>query len=122
MDTGTTMIMPKVHQGKNIRRFRDILGIKQETLAEELSISQQAVSKLEQKEEIDSETLSKVAGVLKIPVEAIKNLSDEGAINFVANSFHDNSSSSGIKYVFNPIEKIIELYERLLEAERTKNR
>lgn len=124
MDTGTAMIMPKVHQGKNIRRFRDILGIKQETLAAELNISQQAVSKLEQKEEIDSETLGKVAGILKIPVEAIKNTTDEGAVNIVANTFNSHDTSSSINYypTFNPIEKIIELYERLLEAERAKNK
>ena len=120
------MMMPKVHQGKNIRRFRDILGIKQEILAVELNMTQQAVSKLEQKEVIDDETLNKVAGVLNIPVEAIKNMTDEAAINIVATTFssHDTSTLHAVNYfpTFNPIDKIVELYERLLEAERVKDK
>ena len=121
------LMMPKVHQGKNIRRFRDILGIKQEILAVELNMTQQAVSKLEQKEVIDDETLNKVAGVLNIPVEAIKNMTDENAINIVANTFtsHDTSTLNlNVNYhpTFDPMDKIVELYERLLEAERAKGK
>ncbi len=63
-----TVAMPRVHQGKNIKRFRDILGVKQETLAEKLEMTQQAFSKLEQKEQIDEKTLKKVAEILHIPV------------------------------------------------------
>ena len=116
------MIMPKVHQGRNIRRFRDILGVKQEALAFELNISQQAVSKLEQKEIIDDETLNKVAGVLRIPVEALKNMTDDAAVNIVANTFHNDSSAYVIHYKcdFNPIDKVVELYERMLKAEQEK--
>ena len=121
MDTNT-ITMPKAHQGKNIKRYRDILGIKQETLALELNMTQQAVSKLEQKEEID--TLNKVAEILKIPVEAIKNTTDEAVVNIVANTFTSNDTST-LKtalnqYTFNPIDKVIELYERMLKAEQEK--
>ncbi len=113
MDTNT-ITMPKAHQGKNIKRYRDILGIKQETLALELNMTQQAVSKLEQKEEIDDETLNKVAEILKIPVEAIKNTTDEAVVNIVANTFTSNDTST-LKtalnqYTFKPIYKVIELY------------
>ena len=123
MDTNT-ITMPKAHQGKNIKRYRDILGIKQETLALELNMTQQAVSKLEQKEEIDDETLNKVAEILKIPVEAIKNTTDEAVVNIVANTFTSNDTST-LKtalnqYTFNPIDKVIELYERMLKAEPEK--
>lgn len=121
-----TLIMPRVHQGRNIKRFRDILGVKQETLAVELNMTQQAFSKLEQKEEIDDETLIKVAGVLKIPVEAIKNTTDEAAINIVANTFtsNDTSTLTALNYypTFNSIDKVIELYERMLKAEQEKVR
>lgn len=119
-----TLIMPRVHQGRNIKRFRDILGVKQETLAVELNMTQQAFSKLEQKEEIDDETLIKVADILKIPVEAIKNTTDEAAINIVANTFtsNDTSTLTALNYypTFNPIDKVIELYERMLKAEQEK--
>ena len=126
MDTDTLM-KPKVHQGRNIKRFRDILGVKQEVLAIKLEFSQQTLSKLEHKEEIEDEILNKVADALKIPVAAIKNMTDESAISIVANTFHDfHDDATVIKHyqhcAFNPIEKIVELYERLLETERDKNK
>lgn len=121
MDTGT-VIMPKVHQGRNIKRFRDILGVKQDALAEKLEMTQQAFSKLEQKEQIDEKTLSKVAEALEIPVEALKNTTDEAAVNIIANNCHDNSASVNYYPTFNPIDKVVELYERMLKTEQEKVR
>lgn len=117
-----TVIMPKVHQGRNIKRFRDILGVKQEALAAELDMTQQAFSKLEQKEQIDEKTLNKVATVLQIPVEALKNMTDEAAVNIVANTFNSHDTSTSISYypTFNPIDKVVELYERMLKTEQEK--
>lgn len=117
-----TVIMPRVHQGRNIKRFRDILGIKQETLAAKLEMTQQAFSKLEQKEQIDEKTLSKVAEALQIPVEAIKNMTDEAAFNIIGNTFQNDSSAYVYQYKcnFNPIDKVVELYERMLKAEQEK--
>lgn len=37
-----------VHQGANVRRIRRYEGMKQETLANELGVNQQCVSRLEQ--------------------------------------------------------------------------
>lgn len=123
MDTDT-VIMPKVHQGRNIKRFRDILGVKQDTLAIKLDMTQQAFSKLEQKEQIDEKTLSKVAEVLQIPVEALKNMTDENAFNIIANTFNSYDTSIGnqsnFQCSFNPIDKVIELYERMLKVEQEK--
>lgn len=115
-----TVAMPRVHQGKNIKRFRDILGVKQETLAEKLEMTQQAFSKLEQKEQIDEKTLKKVAEILHVPVEAIKNATDEFAVNIIANNCHDNSASVNYYPTFNPIDKVVELFERLLKVEQEK--
>ena len=56
-----------IHQGRNIKRFREMLGIKQEALAHELGDdwNQRKVSLLEQKEVVEDEILKQVAGVLK---------------------------------------------------------
>lgn len=51
----------KVHHGRNIKRLCEMLGIKQDSLAIELNITQAAVSKLENKEEIEEDTLEKIA-------------------------------------------------------------
>jgi transcriptional regulator with XRE-family HTH domain len=116
------MVEKKVHEGKNIKRLREILGVKQETLAEELHMTQQNISLLEQKESIDHAVLQDVADVLKVPVEAIKNFTDEQAMNFISNTFSNHSGFFNSSYspTFNPIDKVVELYERLLQSEQEK--
>ncbi|OQP61571.1 helix-turn-helix domain-containing protein [Niastella populi] len=108
----------KIHEGRNVKRLREILGIKQEVLADALGFNQQKISLLEQRENIDPAVLEEIAKALKVPVEAIKNFSEEATYNNIANNFHDNAYL--INYQFNPIEKIVELYERLLESEKAK--
>lgn len=120
----------KVHHGKNIKRFREMLGMKQEALAIELGKdwTQKRVSLLESRENIESPLLSVVAKALKVPEDALKTFDDESAINIISNTFHNTSSdnstliASGLNYqpTFNTIEKIVELYERLLTSEREK--
>ncbi|RYF99635.1 MAG: helix-turn-helix domain-containing protein, partial [Chitinophagaceae bacterium] len=95
----------------------ELRGMKQEALAIELGISQQAVSKLEQSEQIEDSTLDKVATVLGVSKEAIKNYSDEVVFNVISNTYHNSSSdhstliASSVNYqpTFNTVEKIVEL-------------
>jgi transcriptional regulator with XRE-family HTH domain len=47
----------EMHLGRKISRIRELRGMKQETLAAALGVSQQAISKLEQSEYIDDEKL-----------------------------------------------------------------
>jgi len=111
-----------VHEGKNIKRIREILGIKQDALAIDLGLSQQAVSLLEQKETLDAPMLEQVAKALKVPVEAIKNFDEELAVNIISNTFNDHAVGYANNYTptFNPLDKVVELYERLLQSEREK--
>ena len=83
-----------LHEGRNVKRLREILGMKQDTLALELGLSQQAISQLEQKEALDKDMLEKVSAVLKIPVEVIKNFDEEKAINIIANTFNEQHAIS----------------------------
>jgi transcriptional regulator with XRE-family HTH domain len=105
-----------IHEGRNVKRIREMLGIKQETLAADLNWSQQKISLLEQKENIDDAVLEEVAKILKVPVEAIKNFDEQAAVNIVSSTItnNDNSSVYG-NYHFNPLDKVIELYERMLK-------
>lgn len=116
-----------IHEGRNVKRIREILGIKQDALAIELGISQQAISALEQKEALDKEIIEKISKALKVPAEAIKNFSDETAINIIANTFNDHAVNMNYQCTINPLEKYIEameenkkLYERMLQTEREK--
>lgn len=116
----------KIHQGRNVKRFREMLGIKQEALAYALGEdwNQKKVSLLEQKDAIETALLGQISNVLKIPVEAFQNFDEEQAVNVIANTFGDN----GIGYqrndnpTFNPIEQVLKmhedkiaLYERMLK-------
>ncbi len=117
-----------IHQGRNIKRFREMLGIKQDALAADLGEdwNQQKISLLEQKETIDVPLLTQISVALKIPVEAIQNFDEEQAISVIANTFTDsfNNSSNAFAYnnncTFNPLDKVMELFERLLASEREK--
>src|SRR5690606_19053180 len=117
--------MPKkVHEGRNVKRFREMLGIKQEALAAELGEdwTQSKISLLEAKETIEPDILEQVAKALKVTPEAIRSFSEDVAINIISNTFnnHDHSTpqfAHTINYTpsFNPIDKVVELYERMLK-------
>lgn len=124
---------PKVHEGRNVKRFREMLGIKQDALAFELGEdwNQQKISLLEQKETIDASLLRQISDALKIPVEAIRNFDEEQAINLISNnaSFENCQQPAFFNHnpSFNPLDKLLEaldenkkLYERLLQAEKEK--
>jgi len=115
-----TATISKNSHGPNVRRWREWRGKKQEVLAEEIGVSQATMSGYEKKDKLDADILAKIAKALDIPVEAITELGDDAAINIVANNFHDSSSALQYKCSFNPIDKIIELYEKLLLAEKEK--
>lgn len=110
----------RVHHGRNIKRFREMLRLTQDGLAMELGEdwTQRRVSLLEGKEEIEQELLEQVANALKIPSDAIKNFDEEAALNFIGNTYnnHDNSATVNGYVVhyspsFNPFDKVVQLYE-----------
>ncbi len=111
-----------IHHGRNVKRFREMLGIKQEAFAFDLGDdwSQDKISRLEQKEEIDDKLLQQIAALLKVPVEAIKNFDEEAAVNVISSTFNDYAAVINNNPVFNPIEKIMELFERLVASEKKK--
>ncbi|MNQ73027.1 helix-turn-helix protein [compost metagenome] len=88
--------------------------MKQEALAQALGTNQQAISAMENSETIDEEKLIEVAKALGVTVEAIKNFSEEGVINYF-NSFNEavNNSHFGNNNhcTFNPLDKIVQLYD-----------
>ena len=109
----------QVHQGRNVKRFREMLGIKQEALALELGDdwSQRKISLMEQKEMIEPELLEQVAKALKVPADAIRNFDEEQAVNIISNTFNDSSILNGINYNptfnVNPVEKWMEALEEI---------
>lgn len=128
------MAETRVHEGRNIKRFREMMGIKQDALAWELgeNWNQQRISLMEQQPVVDKDVLERVAEILKVPADALRNFSEEMAINIITstvnNSAHDSAvmhndnGSGGAVFNINPLEKWIEaldenkaLYERMLK-------
>jgi len=116
-----------IHIGRKISRIRELRDMKQEALAQALGVSQQTISAIENSETVDDEKLVQISKALGVTVEAIKNFSEEAAINYF-NSFTDNSAGTFNNHcTFNPLDKLIEayeenkkLYERLVQSEKDK--
>jgi len=110
-------ITKQIHEGRNVKRFREMLGIKQDALAADLGDdwNQQKISLLEQKETIEPAILKRVSEIMKLPVEAFQNMTDDQAVNIVANTFDNGSILNGINqnptFNVNPLEKLIQLHE-----------
>jgi transcriptional regulator with XRE-family HTH domain len=106
---------PKIHEGRNLKRFRELLGLKQDVLAFELGEdwNQQKISLLEQREKIDTNILEQVSAILKIPADAIRNFDEEKVMNIISNTFHSGSfvANSVENYHNNPVDKLIQLHE-----------
>lgn len=116
-----------LHMGRKIERIRRLRGITQTELGETLGITKQAVSKMEQTEKIEGEKLKTIANALGVTVDGLKSFNDEKVIYNTMN-FYDNSSISASSINANnvetlnnfPIEKTIEMFEKLLQKEREK--
>jgi transcriptional regulator with XRE-family HTH domain len=128
----TTAAHPnKIHQGRNVKRFREMLGIKQEALAIQLGEDwhQKRISLLEAKEEIEPELLAIVARSLNIPEEAFRDFDEKKAVLNIQNNYDWSNQEPSINHdcTFSLLDKWLEaleenkkLYERLLVSEREK--
>jgi transcriptional regulator with XRE-family HTH domain len=119
--------MGKLIIGEKIRRIRMFKGVKQEFLASKLGVSQSQVSIIETQDKIEQELLFQIAEILNVTPKMIEDFDDEKAIyninNFYDihdNAINDNASQNFVAQIFHPVEKINELYERLLQSEREK--
>ena len=133
----------RVHHGHNIRRFRIEKNMNQEVLSQLVHLSQSAVSKYEQMRVIDDEMLHRFSRALGVPFEYLKSLEEDAqTVVFENNTVNDSEQYTGGAKIslgtvksytedsdnstdnrvnnFNPIEKITELYERLLKEKDEK--
>ena len=123
----STEIKPK-HIGRNISRIRELRDMKQEALAQAIGTTQQSISIIEGSESVDDEKLKTIAQALGVPVEVIRNFSEEAVFNIIGNSYDNGSSSiNHNNCTFNPLDKLIEsyeenkkLYQQLIQAEKEK--
>ncbi|WP_264535812.1 helix-turn-helix domain-containing protein [Flavobacterium sp. N1736] len=119
----STLTKPN-HIGRKISRIRELQDMKQEALAYALGVSQQSISIMENSETIDDEKLQAIAKILGVSAEAIKNFSEEAILNNIQNNYEGSVINAGPtvnhQCSFNPLDKVVELYERLVLAEKEK--
>lgn len=123
------VISGKVNHGHNIRRIRLEKGIKQSALADRAEIGQATLSRYEKTRVLPDDILRKFAKALEVPFETLKYMEENAGTVIFENNTVNNSeggSSAGIiednmpNYNFNPIEKVTELYERMLKDKDEK--
>lgn len=123
METFTTSSQLPI--GKKIARVRELLGYTQADLAALMSVTQQAISKMEASNKVDDLTIRRVANCLGIKKEAIKNFSNDLLIELLKNKGYTSKNTKAANSTIEAAreqkidlsEKIIELYERLYRSE-----
>jgi transcriptional regulator with XRE-family HTH domain len=98
-----------MHIGKNIQTIRELLGIKQATLAQRLKINRLTISKIEQTENIREQIVEKIAKALGVTITMILHFNDQNVVDLIANgSLDDEKFVEDIHRYFELVEKIIE--------------
>ena len=121
----TTNYANMLHIGRKIERVRRLRGLTQTELGDSLGITKQAVSKIEQTEQIEDGRLKQIAEALGVTEEGLKKFNEEtvlyNTINFYENCGVSTSAVSN-NHTFNnfPIEQAVEMFEKLLRKEREK--
>ena len=130
----------KIHQGRNVRFFRNARNMKQEDFADRVGVKQPVITKIERQSVIEAPMLMKCAEVLGISADLLKEFEPEKMfdsfnyhIDKIQNSdgsvlcFKDGTNTNSNTNHNYPLEKLMELnqknaelYERLLQAEKEK--
>lgn len=111
-----------VNLGYNVQRIREIIGIKQIDLGHRCNgWSQQQISKLEQSEKIDDDTLEILAIGLGVTPDFIKSFKEEKAIYNIQNN-HDSTQNPSQQYqpTINNNDKLVELFEKFINDDKKK--
>jgi transcriptional regulator with XRE-family HTH domain len=103
-----------IHEGRNIKRMRERMGIKQLRLANDLGLTQQAMSAIENRERLDTDLIEKVAKAMNTTPEEIRNYDEDTFVYNVQNNYDNaqaTTSNSNIKCTFNTGEQLINALE-----------
>lgn len=112
-----------LHRGRKVERVRKLRGWTQGVLADKLGVSKQAISKLEQSENIGDEKLAEIAIALGVTFEGLRDFSEDKVL-YNTNNFYENcgvtatSIAANVEKIENPLKETIEMFERQLQATR----
>jgi len=120
-----------MHIGHNIKRIREIQGIKQEAFGQlcRNKYSQQRISDFENMVALDEPLLEELAAALGVTPEFVKSFKDENVIYNIqnnSNTFNDNSVDQSHSQHTQPTfnndgsDKLVALLEKFIEEDRVK--
>ena len=117
-----------MHIGHNIKRIREIQGIKQEAFGQlcRNKYSQQRISDFENMVALDEPLLEELAAALGVTPEFVKSFKDENVIYNIQHNnnstFSDNSVGLNAQPTFNNdgSDKLVALLEKFIEEDRVK--
>jgi transcriptional regulator with XRE-family HTH domain len=118
----------KMHIGHNIKRIREIQGIKQEAFGQlcRSKYSQQRISDFENMVAFDEPLLKELADALGVTPDFVKSFKDENVIYNIQHSHtfndHATNSSQHSQPTFNNdgSDKLLALLEKFIEEDRAK--
>jgi transcriptional regulator with XRE-family HTH domain len=122
----TVIYEPSQHIGRKIGGVRRLVGLSQTALGEKLGITKQAVSKLEQSEQVDDARLKKIADALGVTEEGLKKFNEEkviyNTVNFYENCGVQTQSVNANVETLNhfSMDQAIKLFEELLKMDKNK--
>ena len=106
----------KPHMGMKVQRLREVIGMKQAVFARIIGKSQQSISSWEQRETIPDEILERLAVGLDVTADFIRHFDEKQKIPHILK----NTLSAYVTSSYHPIDKVVELFEQLLQAEKEK--
>lgn len=117
-----------MHIGHNIKRIREIQGIKQEAFGQlcRNRYSQQRISDFENMVALDEPLLEELATALGVTPDFVKSFKDENVIYNIQHShtFNDHSTNSSQHsqptYNNDGSDKLVALLEKFIEEDRIK--
>lgn len=117
----------KIHEGKNLKRIREIMGIKQEALGQkcESKFDQRRISEFENSWTISEPALKELADALGVTVEFIRAFNEEKAIYYIQHnqdSSKQNSLNHFPKITYESDNRLEALLEKLVQDDEIKTK
>lgn len=119
----------RVHQGRNVKSIREMLGWKQEALADRLGKgwSQKRISLMESKEAVQNEVIIEISKILEVPEELLRNAtrsmlrqllqSTRGKLSMEASAGVGNNKST-LEIELHAMSKLTETVNILVDCQR----
>lgn len=115
----------KIHEGKNLKRVREIMGLKQDALGQkcESKFDQRRISEYENMWTVPEPALQELANALGVTVEFIRSFNEEKAIYYIQHN-QDTSKQNSLNHfptiTYEADNKTEALLEKLIEDDKVK--